>query len=116
VQKVGVLAVAVSRLLDLRQGLALVLELVLPLLVAVVRSGTLKATENVFVIVSDSCDFLNPDRPVERCIRVESIWVRLWLFIEHALVKADVFGLFEVNLEHFSEQDSILVLDLTHAF
>lgn len=116
VQKVGVLAVAVSCLLDLTQRFALVLELMLPCVVAVSRFCPLKATENVFVIVSHSCDLLNPDCPVERCIRVESIRVWLWLFIEHASVKADVFWLFEVDLKHFSEQDSILILDLTHTF
>ena len=112
-QKVRVLAESVSSFLYLVQLFALVFELVFPLLVIVVRLGSLKAIQNAFVVVGDAGDFFNPDSSVKRCVGVKSIGVGLWLF-KHARY-THVLRLFQVYLKHFAEEDSILVLDLTHA-
>ena len=77
-QKVGILAETVSILTNVAIHPALELELFVPLVGAVVGLGRLKATQNVFVVIGDSGDFLYSDGAVERVVGVEAAWVRLW--------------------------------------
>ncbi len=112
-QKVRVLAESIPSLLYLVQLLALVFELVFPLLVIVVRLSSLEAIQNAFVVVGDAGDFFDPDSSVKRCVGVESIGVGLWLF-KHASY-SHVLRLLQVYLKHLAKEDSILVLDFTHA-
>jgi len=98
-QKVGVLAVTVSILLDLTQVLALMFVLELPRLVVVKRSSLLQASKNVFVLVCHSCDLLDSHRAIERGVRVESIRVRLWHLSSG---RYNILRLVEVDLKHLA--------------
>ena len=113
VQKVRILAETVTILTNVAVNLALVLELFVPLVGAVVRLGRLQATQNVFVVVGDSGDFLYSDGAVERVVGIETAWVRLRFVCEHVR-RGDVLRWLQVDLKHLAKQNPILVLNLTH--
>ena len=112
-QKVRIPAETVTILTNVAVNLALVLELFVPLVGAVVRLGRLQASQNVFVVVGDSGDFLYSDGAVERVVGIETAWVRLWFVFEHVL-RGDVLRWLQVDLKHLAKQNPILVLNLTH--
>ena len=85
VQKVRILAETVTILPNVAVNLALVLKLFVPLVGAVVRLGRLQTTQNAFVVVGDSGDFLYSDGAVERVVGIEAAWVRLRLVCERVL-------------------------------
>ena len=113
VQKVRILAETVTILANVAVNLALVLELSVPLVGAVVRLGRLQATQNVFVVIGDSGDFLYSDGAVERVVGIETARIRLRFVLEHVR-RGDVFRWLQVDLKHLAKQDPILVLNLTH--
>ena len=78
-QKVWVLAETVTVLTDIAENLALIIKLLIPLVCAVMRLGCLQTTQNTFVIVGDSGDFLYSDGAIERIVGIEAARIRLWL-------------------------------------
>jgi len=78
-QKVWVLAETVTVLTDIAENLALIIKLLIPLVCAVMRLGCLQTTQNTFVIVGDSGDFLYSDGTIERIVGIEAARIRLWL-------------------------------------
>lgn len=113
VQKVRILAETVTILTNVVVNLALVLELFVPLVDTVVRFGRLQATQNLFVVVGDSGDFLYSDGAVERVVGIKAAWVRLW-FVCERVRRGDVLRWLQVDLKHLAKQNPILVLNLTH--
>ena len=78
-QKVWVLAETVTVLTDIAENLALIIKLLIPLVCAVMGLGCLQTTQNTFVIVGDSGDFLYSDGAIERIVGIEAARIRLWL-------------------------------------
>ena len=74
-QKVWILAETVTILTNVAVNLALVHEFSVPLVGAIVRLGRLQATQNVFVVVGDSGNFLYSDGAIERVVGIETAWV-----------------------------------------
>lgn len=114
VQKVRVLAETVTIRLNVANNFPLIFKVSVPSVSAVMRLGRLQAAQDVLVVIGHSGNLFDPHGPVERVVRVEAVGVRLGLFLE-GVAADDVLRWFQVDLQHFAQQDSILVLDLTHA-
>ena len=115
VQKVGIFAETVTVFTYIVKNAPLAFKIPIPLVRAIVWFRRLQTAQNTFIVISDSCDFLDSDGAVKRIVGIEAIWIWFWLDRE-SIGRNDIFWGFQVNLEHFSEQYSILILNLTHAF
>jgi hypothetical protein len=115
-QKVRILAESITNFSDLIECFALTLELGLPLFVTVVRSGALEPIEDTFVVVGDAGDFLDTNCPIQRRVRVQAVRVRLERLFKLTSSNAHVLRFLQIYLKHFSEKDSVLILNFTHTF
>ena len=114
VQEVGVFAKTGAILVDLIRQLPLALELLFPPARVVGRLRSLKSVKNGSIAVSNSGDFFDSHGPIKRVISVQPRRIRLWLLCGSG--RCHSLRLLEVDLEHLSQQDPVLVLNLAHAF
>ena len=89
-------------------------ELFVPLASRVSWLSLLKTSQKLSIVFRDFCNFTNSRSSVQGIVRVEAFRVGFWHF-KGTIILSLLLLRFCINLQHFAEQDPVLVLDFTHS-
>ena len=113
-EEVWIAAVGIRVVPNALLQLLLLPELFVPLACRIGRLRLLKASQKLSIVFRDFCNFTNSRSSVQGIVRVEAFGVGFWHFKGTIILRLLLLW-FCINLQHFAEQDPVLVLDFTHS-
>ena len=138
IQEVRISTISITIFTDHVWSLLIFHVFCFPFAVVVVAPRILQLGEQNFIFVNDSSKTSDPICPIKRCIGVETLWLFAvfssvgsdrftWLGTHQSLpsswrrpifelITTNIERWFEIDLQHFPEQYSVLILDFLKTF